>query len=95
MTKRGIPFVMKVSGSNNWWYRRDVPADVRGALKGLTRWSKSLGSGSLRDVAEEARALAAQHDRIIATVRRKDPLEALSAGARKRVEEAGDRKSVV
>jgi len=80
---------MKVSGSNNWWYRRDVPADVRGALKGLTRWSKSLGSGSLRDVAEEARALAAQHDRIIATVRRKDPLEALSAGARKRVEEAG------
>lgn len=40
-------------------------------------------------MAERARALAAEHDRLIAFHRRKDPLEALSAGDRKRVEDAG------
>jgi integrase len=88
MSKSGIPFVMRVPGSDNYHYRRDVPVDVRKAI-GVTRWSKSLGSGSKRDVAEQARALAAEHDRIIAFHRRKDPLEALSPGDRKRVEDAG------
>lgn len=88
MSKSGIPFVLKVQGSDNWHYRRDVPADVRKVI-GVTRWSKSLGSGSKRDVAEMARALAAEHDRIIVVARRKDPLEVLSAGDRKRVEDAG------
>ncbi|WP_457798923.1 phage integrase SAM-like domain-containing protein [Methylocystis sp. S23] len=88
MSKSGIPFVMRVPGSDNYHYRRDVPADVRKTI-GVTRWSKSLGSGSKRDVAEHARALAAEHDRLIALHRRKDPLEALNPDDRKRVEQAG------
>jgi integrase len=79
---------MKVPGSDNWHYRRDVPADVRKAI-GVTRWSFSLGTANLREAAEKARALAADHDRLIAFHRRKDPLETLSSGERKRVEDAG------
>lgn len=88
MSKSGIPFVMKVPGSDNWHYRRDVPMDVRKAI-GVTRWSFSLGTANLREAAEKARALAAEHDRLIAFHRRKDPLEALPPGDRKRVEDAG------
>lgn len=36
MSRSGIPFVLKVPGSNNWTYRRDVPMDVRKKV-GVTR----------------------------------------------------------
>jgi hypothetical protein len=59
MTKKGVPFVEKVGGSDNWRHRPDVPADVQAAL-GKKRWSKSLKTAELREAARQARLLATQ-----------------------------------
>ena len=60
ITKKGIPYVEKIPGSANWQYKRDVPPDLQAAI-GKKRWTKSRKTADLRELARQARMLAAQH----------------------------------
>jgi integrase len=88
MSKVTIPFVSSVRGSKNLHYKRDVPADVQPVVK-KTRWSESLGTGVMREAAARARALAAEHDRIIAAARQGNPLDSLTPEERAKIDDHG------
>lgn len=88
MSKVTIPFVSSVRGSKNLHYKRDVPADVQPVVK-KTRWSESLGTGVMREAAAKARALAAEHDRIISAARQGNPLDSLTPEERAKIDDHG------
>jgi integrase len=60
-------------------YRRYVPADVRPLVGNRQWWKQSLKTGERRIAEARARALAVEHDRLIANVRHQRPSQRLAA----------------
>jgi integrase len=83
-------YVMEVNGSPDLYYVRAVPKDVRGLIPDVkSKWTIPLGTNSKAKALPLARALAVEHDALIARARHPDPLASLSADERKEVEERG------
>ena len=88
-------YVHKHPGSANLYYIRDIPENVRHLLpltkngKQPTKWKISLGTAIRRDAAPKARALAMQHDALIAAGRAPDPLSSLTDAERVAITLAG------
>jgi integrase len=81
---------MEVNGSPDLYYVRAVPKDVRGLIQDVkSKWTIPLGTNSKAKALPLARALAVEHDALIARARRPDPLAALSPDERKEIEERG------
>jgi integrase len=77
-------------------YRRYVPADVRPLVGNRQWWKHSLKTGELRVAEARARALAVEHDRVIANVRQQRPSERLIAlqAEERSIRQAGKREAV-
>ena len=75
MTKKNATYLVKVKGSDNWQYWRDVPPDCRENVK-KKRWTKTLGTSVRSEALRRAREFAVEHDRIIAKIRYKPVLTA-------------------
>ncbi|QGM46479.1 site-specific integrase [Methylocystis heyeri] len=80
-------YVVKVPGSGNWHYKRDVPPDIRAALGGKpARWRHSLGTSVLREASIEAARLTHKYNELIRVIRAKAQL---SPEEQAQIEEAG------
>jgi site-specific recombinase XerD len=74
-----------------WWYRRDVPRDVRAHIN-KERWKLSLRTADKLTALREARRVAAAHDILIETARRdlgREDVSRLTDQERQRVADAG------
>jgi integrase len=66
-----IQFVQKVSKkSNNWYFVRDIPKELRSAFGGKKRWLVSLKTCVQAEAAKEARRWALDTDRLIDAARK-------------------------
>ncbi len=84
-----IPFVEEVKGTALLHYKRTIPADVRHAFEGKTRWSVALKTANREEAARKARALAVEHDRMIERARAPNPLESLTPKQREMIDAIG------
>ncbi len=69
-------------------YHRVVPDDVHQKI-GKRIWKQSLRTGYKPEAIQKARALAVEHDTLIARLRTPDPFESLPPEDRARIEDAG------
>jgi len=96
-----VDYIHKHPGSANLWYIRDIPEHVRHLVpltkRGTvpTKWKISLGTAVRRDASVKARALAIQHDAIIASGRAPDPKSNLSEEMRAAIDAAGGERALL
>jgi hypothetical protein len=83
-------YVHQRSGSNNFYYIRDVPTVAR-ALVGKPRWKISLDTQNRAEATRRACRHRVEHDRLIedAGTPKVDPINLLSPDQRKTIEDAG------
>ena len=62
------------------YYVRAIPVDVRAAI-GKTKWSIPLDTANHATAMAKARALAVEHDALIESHRRPDPMSSLAGRA--------------